>query len=311
MEFKAEFTLQQLLVFSPAHLSAVYNGGYQDATETLLRVSNGGAGQSGLVEAFANAFIKYSVEKGSKPFSVAWILGDTTQSLGYIAVKQADVALTYNAAAENQSIASGASVKKELVFLDHFYVVGPHSNPAQLAKNDTADQAFNKFVNAGNADVAKPPSDRPATRFLSRFDKSATNIKESELFIRIGQVPWAYTYSTWYHQYPRFPLQALDAAASLSEYTLTDRGTWLSSPASVTDKLAIYKGAENFMTSTTGSNDDATILLNPCTAVLSAQPGNKEVAESFMSWLISADGGQQVVRDFKKNGEVLYTPVSS
>jgi len=28
----------------------------------------------------------------------------------------------------------------------------------------------------------------PATRFLSRFDKSATNIKESEIFITIGQV---------------------------------------------------------------------------------------------------------------------------
>lgn len=33
-----------------------------------------------------------------------------------------------------------------------------------------------------------PPSDRHPVRFLSRFDKSATNIKESELFITIGQV---------------------------------------------------------------------------------------------------------------------------
>ena len=33
-----------------------------------------------------------------------------------------------------------------------------------------------------------PPKDRAAVRFLSRYDKSATNIKEAELFIRIGQV---------------------------------------------------------------------------------------------------------------------------
>ncbi|KAK1217189.1 hypothetical protein PQX77_020165 [Marasmius sp. AFHP31] len=324
---------------------AVYNGGYQNASEILLRVANGGAGQSGLVEAFANAFIKYSVEKGSsKPFSVAWILGDTTQSLDYIAAKQADVGLTYNDAAEAQSIASGASVKKDLVFLDHFYLVGPQSNPAKLSKTDTVPQLFNKIVTSGNADVANPPNGRPATRFLSRFDKSATNIKDSELFIKIGQVPWAQPASTWYHEYPRYPLEALEEASTKSEYTITDKGTWLSSPASVTDKLNIYKGADESTTtpprdskaqgtwlpspasvtdqlilihkgadeSTTtfgDSKDDAALLLNPCSAVLSAHPSNKSVAESFMSWLLSKDGGQKVVREFKKNGKVLYTPV--
>lgn len=33
-----------------------------------------------------------------------------------------------------------------------------------------------------------PPTTGLATRFLSRYDKSATNIKESEIFIKIGQV---------------------------------------------------------------------------------------------------------------------------
>lgn len=68
---------------------------------------------------------------------------------------------------------------------------------------------FNKIVTGGNVDVAvrkysidiyvnlksihspqvpPDPATRPPTRFLSRFDKSATNIKESELFITIGQV---------------------------------------------------------------------------------------------------------------------------
>ncbi|KAL0059514.1 hypothetical protein AAF712_013745 [Marasmius tenuissimus] len=307
---------------------AVYNGGYQDASEILLRVANGGAGQSGLVEALANAFIKYSVENESTPFLVAWILGDTTESLDYIAARQADVALTYNDAAETQSIASGASVKKDLVFFDHFYLVGPRSNPAHLSSTDTVSQIFNKIVASGKADEDNPPKDRPATRFLSRFDKSATNIKDSELFIRIGQVdsflsllaysgsrtiykvPWAQTASTWYHKYPHYPLEALEEASTKSEYTITDKGTWLSSPTSVTDKLAIYKGGNESTTTSGGSNDDATLLLNPCTAVLSAHPSNQGVAESFMSWLVSKDGGQKVVGEFKnKDGKVLYTPV--
>jgi hypothetical protein len=33
-----------------------------------------------------------------------------------------------------------------------------------------------------------PPTEGLATRFLSRYDKSATNIKDSEIFIKIGQV---------------------------------------------------------------------------------------------------------------------------
>lgn len=37
-----------------------------------------------------------------------------------------------------------------------------------------------------------PPTNRVPVRFLSRYDKSATNIKESLLFCTIGQVriPW-------------------------------------------------------------------------------------------------------------------------
>ncbi|EEB92392.1 hypothetical protein MPER_09107, partial [Moniliophthora perniciosa FA553] len=97
---------------------AVYDDGYKDAEDVSLRIGNGGAGQSGLVGAFAGAFIKYCVEeKGMKPFKVAWFLGDTTQTLHYIAEKQVDVGLTYNEAAEKQAVDSGSAIKRELVFL--------------------------------------------------------------------------------------------------------------------------------------------------------------------------------------------------
>lgn len=51
---------------------ATYDGGYADpAAKPLLRVANGGAGQSGLIGALANAFIKYQVEKNKmSPFLV-------------------------------------------------------------------------------------------------------------------------------------------------------------------------------------------------------------------------------------------------
>lgn len=86
----------------------------------------------------------------------------------------------------------------------------------------------------------------------------------------------------------------------LKEYTLTDKGTWLSSPASVTDALTIYKeGTEE------GDTKD---LLNPCNALLGATPLDQDMSETFMDWLTALHGGQQVIAEFKKNGEVLYTP---
>ena len=97
-----------------------------------------------------------------------WYLGDTTQSLGYLAASEVDVAFTYNEAAELAIIKSGAAVSRDLVFLvsvrgppraalltmvkDHFYLVGPLSNPAKLlVSTDGVSDMFNKIVSSGNA----------------------------------------------------------------------------------------------------------------------------------------------------------------
>ena len=121
-------------------------------------------------------------------------------------------------------------------------------------------------------------------------------------------MPWALAYSNWYHQYPRYPIQALAAASYLEEYTLTDRGTWLSSVTSVTDNLVIYKASTEDVNGPV--DEDSAILLNPCTAVLSAAPMDKPLAELFMEWVLAHDGGQEVIREFTKNGEQLYTPAN-
>lgn len=285
---------------------AVYNGGFNNtSSEIKLRIGNGGAGQSGLIGAWANAFIQHCVnDKQFPPFQVGWYLGDTTQSLGYLQAGDIDVAVTYNVAAENQSLSTGVAVQSVYGFRDHFYFVGPKSNPANLTDKDSILTMVNKIVTGGNADADTPPATRDATRFLSRFDKSATNIKESELFITIGQVPWALAYSKWYHQYPRFPLQALAAAASLAEYTLTDRGTWLSSPSNVTSALQLFKA---------GTDDATDPLLNPAHVLLGAKadPAQQQIWKEFMTWVVSSDGGQKVIKEFKKGSEVLYSEAPS
>ncbi|PPQ79459.1 hypothetical protein CVT25_002621 [Psilocybe cyanescens] len=284
--------------------SAIYDGGYRERAQrrgVCLRIANGGAGQTGLIQAWANAFIRYMVtHKGVEPFQVAWYLGDTTESLAFLASGEVDVAVTYNPAAESQLIRTGAAAETVYVFRDHFLLVGPKSNPAKLKEDDDILTMFSKIVSSGNADIVSPPRQRPPTRFLSRYDKSATNIKESLLFATIGQVPWALDCSKWYHQYPRFPKEALEAAAALSEYALIDKGTWLDAPDSVTSHLKIFKiGSDN-------AND---LLLNPAHALLGKQvsAANQDLCKAFMIWVTASNGGQKVVGSFEKNGHVLYS----
>ncbi|RAL14669.1 uncharacterized protein BO97DRAFT_432837 [Aspergillus homomorphus CBS 101889] len=176
--------------------AAVYNGGYSSANNVKLRIGNGGAGQSGFIEALADAFIKSSVKNGSTPFKVAWYKSDTTESINYLKDDTVNIGITYTPAAESIAIQQGVA-----------------KDPACSLEQTDILTMFSGLYSAAETDNATVP-----TRFLSRYDKSATNIKESDLWIGIGQVPWATAYSTWYHQYIVYPVQALTAAILLEEW---------------------------------------------------------------------------------------------
>jgi ABC-type tungstate transport system permease subunit len=117
-------------------------------------------------------------------------------------------------------------------------------------------------------------------------------------------VPWAYDYSKWYHQYPRFPKEALEAASFLSEYTITDLGTWISATDSVKSRLKIYNQ---------GSNDASDPLLNPAHLLLGARASSShaDLCMAFVDWVIASNGGQAVIRTFAKSGQVLYSEAPS
>ena len=267
---------------------------YGNPENVVLRIGNGGAGQAGLVQALANAYIAARGVSGQPPLGVAWYKSDTTATLAYLKDGTVGVGLTYNEAAEAIAVSDGYVENYAYAFRDHFCIVGPLNNPAGLVPGRDARSLFQSLYTAVQAGTTPP------TRFLSRFDKSATNIKESELWVTIGQVPWAIPYSTWYHVFLDFPIQALEAAAALGHYTLTDWGTWLSADPSVTKMLTLFRKGE----------DNATdVLLNPCHALAStrASAADQAVANDFITWLVSA-AGQAVIAGFEKYGQALYSP---
>lgn len=106
----------------------VYYGSKDIKGPIKLRIATGGAGQSGLIKALANAFIDYCTKPVGKcePFGVAWIKSDTTASFNHIADNTADLSITYHEKAEEIAIKQGIADKNAYVYAwrDHFVLVG-------------------------------------------------------------------------------------------------------------------------------------------------------------------------------------------
>lgn len=114
------------------------------------------------------------------------VLSDTTFTIKNLQTGEADLGISYVPAAEKVAADQGfIDPNIYYLFRDHFIITGPPENPANI--NDTLDAniIFAKLfqqAELNNASTSVP------TRFLSRYDKSATNLKESELWLGIGQV---------------------------------------------------------------------------------------------------------------------------
>ncbi|KAF3050795.1 hypothetical protein E8E11_010834 [Didymella keratinophila] len=280
----------------------IHTGNSSAATsnDTALRIAIGGAGQSGLVKALADAFINESIANGSESFTIGLVLSDTTFTIKNLQSGEADLGISYVPQAEQLAAQQGiisAQTGYYYFFRDHFIIAGPSENPTGVNDSMSATTIFAKIYQAGELNTAKTPV---PTRFLTRYDKSATNPKESTLWLGIGQVPWALPYSTWYHQFPAFPIQALSTVSLLKEYTLTDRGTFLSLKAlssNLTDALQQLK---------VGTDDENDPLLLPGHLLVGNKARNAMLVQQFAKRATSARG-QKVVTGFQKNGTQLYS----
>ncbi|KAK8929205.1 hypothetical protein VCV18_001867 [Metarhizium anisopliae] len=95
-----------------------------------------------------------------------------------------------------------------------------------------------------------------------------------------------------------YPIQALAAAAALREYTLTDWETYLSVDESVRKQITIYKK---------GSESTYDPLPMRAHLLISGRAKNASMAKKFADWLMSR-AGQEVIEQFCKNGQQVYTP---
>jgi tungstate transport system substrate-binding protein len=206
----------------------------------------------------------------------------TGQALATAAHGDADLVLVHDPEAEAKFMAAGDGLSRQEIAWNDFIIVGPSSDPAHLASTREVVAALKMIA------VAKVP-------FVSRGDNSGTNALEKRLWKAAGLDPTA-TGGEWYRDIGGGMGAALNTAAAMNAYTLSDRGTWLSFGHKA-GLAIVLEGDPRLL------NRYDVILLNPQTHPKAKQ----EPAHRFASWLASPEG-QAAVADYTIAGQRLFHP---
>ncbi len=194
----------------------------------------------------------------------------------------ADVVFVHAKPLEEKFVADGDGVRRYAVMYNDFVLVGPKSDPANIAGTRDVLAAFRK-IRAAEA------------LFISRADQSGTHFAELNLWkaagIDIGSAKGA-----WYREIGQGMGAALNMASASNAYLLADRGTWISFRSRGDLEIAVQGDPPLF-------NQYGVILVNP-----QKHPTvKKELGQAFIDWLISPEG-QKAIADYQINGQQLFFP---
>src|SRR6266853_1922111 len=186
--------------------------------------------------------------KAKTNIDVKVIAQGTGQALDTARRGDADVVFVHAKSQEEKFLAEGFGVKRFDVMYNDFVLIGPKSDPAELALWKQAD-----------IDIAA--------------------IK-----------------GPWYREIGQGMGAALNTAAAMNSYVLSDRGTWISF-RNRGDLEIVVEGDKRLF------NQYGVMLVNP-----EKYPSvKKELGQTFIDWLVSAEG-QTAIAGYKIDGQQLFFP---
>ena len=193
----------------------------------------------------------------------------------------ADVVFVHARPLEEKFLAEGHGVKRHDVMYNDFVLIGPKSDPAGTHGSDIV-LALRKILES------KAP-------FVSRGDRSGTHFAELELW-KAARIDVGKEKGSWYRDTGQGMGPALNTAAAMNAYILSDRGTWLSF-RNRADLGIVVEGDKRLF------NQYGIMLVNP-----EKHPSvKKEMGQAFVDWIVSAEG-QKAIAEYKINGEQLFFP---
>ena len=194
----------------------------------------------------------------------------------------ADVVFVHWRAAEEKFMAEGHGVECFPVMYNDFVLIGPKSDPGGV--NGTKDVV-----------AALKTIEAKGVPFVSRGDRSGTHHAELALWKAAG-IDIAASKGPWYRDMDQGMGAALNTAAAMNAYVLSDRGTWLSFKKRGDLAIAVEGDRRLF-------NQYDVILVNSA-----KHPDvKKDLGQVFMDWLTSREG-QNAIASYEIEGQMLFVP---
>jgi tungstate transport system substrate-binding protein len=219
--------------------------------------------------------------KQSTGIDVRVVAQGSGQALDTARRGDADVVFVHAKAAEEKFVAEGLGVKRYPVMYNDFVLIGPKNDPAGASGTDIL----------GALQIIKGK----AASFISRGDRSGTNLAELEFWKQAG-IDISKDRGPWYKEIGQGMGAALNTASALNAYVLCDRGTWLAF-RNRGDLTIVVEGDKRLF------NQYGVILVNPA-----RRPTvTKELGQQFIDWLISPEG-QKAIAGYRINGQQLFFP---
>lgn len=141
---------------------------------------------------------------------VQLLIVGTGQALEMGANGDVDAVLVHSRPAEEKFVEDGNATHRREIMYNDFVVIGPSADPAGIGDDETATEALTDIANA-------------EATFVSRGDDSGTHKKELNLWEAAGIQPTG----DWYNAVGQGMGAALNTAAGMDAYILSDRASWL------------------------------------------------------------------------------------
>ena len=207
--------------------------------------------------------------------AVQLVVVGTGQALRLGAAGDVDAVLVHARAAEEAFVAEGHAPHRREIMHNDFVVVGPEEDPAGAAGAGAATEAL-----AAIAEAEAP--------FVSRGDDSGTHKAELALWEAAGLDPEGF--GAWYRETGSGMGAALNTAAGMGAYVLSDRASWLNGRR---EGLAIlFEG------------DPA--LFNQYAYLPVSDAAHPEAAAAVEDWLTS-ERARELIDGHRVSGERLFT----
>jgi len=196
-----------------------------------------------------------------------------------------DVTMVHARSLEDKFVDDGYGVNRRDIMYNDFVIIGPESDPAGIKKAKTAPEAL-KLI-----------AEKKAV-FVSRADRSGTNVKELTIWKKAGIIPSG----KWYLEAGKGMGEVLTMADEKMAYTMSDRATYLS-----------FIGRQKIGLPVLFEGDP--ILFNPY-GIIAVNPArypnaNYVKAMALIGWVTSQEG-QKIIKGFGKEkfGRALFIPVA-